>query len=214
MSKKNTQRIQIQRVLKKSSVLQLKELVDQGISPSTVSRMVQDRELVRLSRGLYQLPDGDWETYHHFPPIAKKIPEGVICLLSALSYYNLAGWVPRRVSIAVGKNTWIPKDFQPKLNVVRFSDRMLSSCVDTHLIEGTKVKMFSIPKTIADCFRNLSQVGIDVALEGLETAIYENVVSVDEIIECAKKFDGWKSMQPYLDATVSKFNFTGTYADL
>ena len=214
MTKKNTQRVQVRRVLTKHSVLRLKELCDLGISPSTISRMVKDEELIKLSRGLYQLPDGDWETYHHFPPIAKKIPDGVISLLSALSYYDLVGWVPRRVFLAVGKNTWVPKDYLPKLKVFRFSDRMLTTCVETHIIEGTKVKVFNVPKTIADCFRHLTEVGIDVALEGLETAIHENIVPIEEIVEYAKIYGGWKTMQPYLEATVSKFNFTGTYEDL
>ena len=144
----------------------------------------------------------------------KKIPEGVISLLSALTYYNLVGWVPRRVFLAVGKNTWIPKDYLPKLKVFRFPEKLLTTCVDTHIIEGTKVKVFNVPKTIADYFRLLSRVGIDVALENLETAIYEQVVTVEEIVEYAKKYGGWKTMQPYLEATVSKFNFPGTYEDL
>lgn len=211
---KNTQRNQVQRELSKNSVLRLSELCNRGISPATVSRMVEDNELVRLSRGLYQLPEGDWETYHHFPPIAKKIPEGVICLLSALSYHNLAGWLPRRVSLAVGKDTWVPKEYLPKLRIFRFSERMLTSCVDTHLIEGTKVKVFNIPKTLADCFRNLNKVGIDVALEGLETAIHEKVVNEKVITKYAKEYGGWNLMQPYLEAIISKTNFTRSYEDL
>ena len=91
---------------------------------------------------------------------------------------------------------------------------MLTSSVDTHIIEGTKVKVFSIPKTLADCFRNLSKVGLDVALEGLETAVYEKVVPVEVVIKYAKQHGGWKLMQPYIEAIISKSNFVESDKDL
>ena len=139
----------------------------------------------------------------------EKIPNGVICLLSALSYYNLTVWLVPKVWVAVGKDAWISKEYRTKVHIHRFSDRMLTECVTSHKIEGVDVKIFSVPKTVVDYFRHIKYVDTDVALEGLENALRENLVTTEELIEYAKKFGAWSAMAPYLDAIVSKINFRG-----
>ena len=209
MSQKQSQRSLVRRKLRKHGYLRHQELCDAGVSPSTIKRMVEEGELRKISRGLFQLEDADWEMHHNYASVAKKIPDGVVCLLSVLSHYNLTDWFAPKVWLAVRKDTWVPKDYQSEIFVHRFSEKMISTCVDTIMVEGVNVKIFSVPKTVADCFRHKKYVGIDVALEGLENGLRENYFTAEEITEYAKQFGSWSAMQPYLDAIVSKISFEG-----
>ncbi len=214
MIQRRPQRNIVRQKLKKYGYLRHHELCKIGISPSTIKRMVEEGELRKISRGLFQLEDADWDLHHHYASIAKKVPNSVVCLLSALSHYNLTVWSAPKVWIAVEKNTWIPRNYRSKIFVHRFSNKMISQCVDTVKVEGVRVKIFNVPKTVVDCFRHKTNVGIDIALEGLENGLREDFFTVEEIIEYAKKFGSWSAMRPYLDAIVSKINFEGNQSIL
>ena len=209
MVQKQPQQNLVRQYLKKQGYLRHQEICDLGISPSTIKRMVEKGEIKRVSRGLYQLKDPDCEFWSCFSPIAKKIPNGVICLLSALSYYNLTDWLVPKVWVAVGRDSWVPKEYRKKVHIHRFSDQMLTQCVTSHKIEGVDVKIFNVPKTVVDCFRYMNYVGTDVALEGLENALRENLVTPEQLTKYAKQFGSWSVMATYLDAIVSKINFNG-----
>src|ERR1700743_879177 len=72
----------------------LSELLKAGITAATVSRMEQRGEVVRLSRGLYQLSGAPWDENHMLAEAAKLVPKGVICLQSALAYHDLIDRIP------------------------------------------------------------------------------------------------------------------------
>ena len=199
------QREKAKKYLSKHGMLRLSELNRFGVSATTISRMVKDREVERLNCGLYQLEDAEWDTYHSFAKVAKIFRgNGVICLISALEYHGLTDLLPTHTWVAIEKHKWIPHCSNPELNVIQYSDKMLTYSQEIHQIEGVKVKIFSVAKTVTDCFRHIKNVGLEVAVEGLEKSLMFQMTTRSELETHAKKGRVWKTMEPYIDAAAHK----------
>jgi predicted transcriptional regulator of viral defense system len=196
----STQREQATRLLAQHGMLRLTELTSAGITAATVSRMERDGSIIRLSRGLYQLADAAIETHHSLAEAAKRLPKGVICLTSALAFHELTDQLPRRIWMAVGKKDWVPRDAERTIRIARFADTLLDNGVETHLVEHVPVRIFNVPKTIADCFRHRRSVGLNVAIEGLEQALRHRKARPADIAEEASRGGVWTVMRPYLEA--------------
>ena len=191
--KKLTQREIARKSLSKHGMLRLTELQKQGVAATTISRMVKDGEVDRLNCGLYQLNDAEWDTYHHFAQVAKIFRDkGVICLLSALEFHGLTDWMPDRTWIAIEKHGWVPHCSRPKLNVIQYSDNMLSYSQEIHRIEGVDVRVFGVAKTVVDCFRHLRSVELEFAAQGLENSLKFQMTTRSELEVHAKKGRVWK----------------------
>ena len=168
MSKPGTQRDLARQLLQRQGIARLSEFKTAGITAATISRMLRDDEVVRLARGLYQLPDAEIDANHSLAEAAKRVPKGVICLASALAFHGITDQLPHAVWMAIGMRDWAPKVKEPPIRIVRFIDAFLTDDVITDRIEGVPVKIFGVAKTIADCFRHRRTVGQSIALEGLQ----------------------------------------------
>ena len=166
MGKTGTQRDQAIDLLQAKGIARLSEFRDAGITAATVGRMVRAGDVNRLARGLYQLPDAPLDANHSLAEAAKRVPRGVVCLVSALAYHELTDRLPRAVWMAIGTKDWMPKEGRPAMRIVRFTDALLADEVLTVHIENVPVKVFGVAKTIADCYRHRRKVGQTVALEG------------------------------------------------
>jgi predicted transcriptional regulator of viral defense system len=181
-------------------IARLAELRAAGASAATVSRMEQAGEIVRLGRGLYQLPDAPLSAVHSLAVAAKTVPKGVVCLASALAFHGLTDQLPRKVWLAVGKADWARRHTQPQLRIVQMADRLLRTDVETHRIEGVPVKVFSVARTVADCFRHRRAMGLAVAIEGLQEALRQRKATPAQLAQHAE-FGGVATiMRPYLEA--------------
>lgn len=198
--KPRTQRDLARSLLETQGILRLAEFVDAGVTAATVSRMERDGEVVRLARGLYQLPDAELDANHSLAEVAKRFPRGVVCLVSALAFHGLTDQLPKNVWIAIGRNDWTPKPSDLRIRAVRFSDDLLTEDVETHVIEGVTVSVFSVPKTIADCFRHRGKIGLNIALEGLRQALRQRRATPAEIARAADAGGVGTVIRPYLEA--------------
>jgi predicted transcriptional regulator of viral defense system len=162
--------------------------------------MVQDGEVVRLTRGLYQLTDAQLDTSHSLAEAAKRLPKGVVCLVSALAFHGLTDQLPKKVWLAIGKKDWEPKPDGTPIRIVRFTDKLLAEGVETHLIEAVPVKVFGAARTVADCFRHRSKVGLSVAIEGLQEALRQRKATPAEIARQAERGGISTVIRPYLEA--------------
>lgn len=187
-------------LLEERGILRLAELRDAGVTAATVSRMERDGEVVRLARGLYQLPDAPLDARHSLAEAAKRLPRGVICLVSALAFHGLTDQLPRKVWMAIGRKDWAPKPDGMPIRVVRFADSLLSESVETHVIEGVPVKVFDVSKTVADCFRHRSKIGQSVAIEGLQEALRQRKATPAAIARQAERGGVSTVIRPYLEA--------------
>lgn len=183
--------------------MRLSELKDAGVHYQTVARLADAGVLLRVGRGLYQLPDAELSPSHSLAEAAKAVPKGVICLLSALQFHELTLQMPSRVWIAIGRGGWRPRVQYPPLQVVRFGEKAMALGVERHVIDKVETPIFDPAKTIVDCFRYRKEVGLDVALEGLRNGIRRRKAHVDTIVTYARKLRIWTVIRPYLDATLA-----------
>jgi hypothetical protein len=95
-----------------------------------------------------------------------------------------------------------PSIESPSLRVVRFSGPALVEGIDTHLLEGVEVRIYSPAKTVADCFKYRNKIGIDVAIEALRDALRTRKATVDTISRFAKVCRVSNVMRPYLESAV------------
>ena len=200
MATVGTQRDQAIELLRSQGMMRLSEFKVNGITAATIGRMVRGGEVIRLARGLYQLPDAPLNANHSLAEAAKRVPRGVVCLVSALSYHELTGQLPRAVWMAIGTRDWMPREGRPKMRIVRFTDALLTDDVLTVHIENVPVKVFGVAKTIADCFRHRRKVGQTVALEGLQEALQQRKASPAEIARHAERGGVATVVRPYLEA--------------
>ncbi|MBY5717063.1 transcriptional regulator [Rhizobium leguminosarum] len=195
-----TQRQLARTVLTERGIARLVELRNAGVTAATMSRMERDGEVLRLARGLYQLPDARLDVNHSLAEVAKRAPKAVICLVSALAFHGLTDQLPGQIWLAIGRKDWAPKLDGPALRIVRFTDSLLNESVETHVIEGVPVRVFGIAKTIADCFRYRNKIGLSVAIEGLQEALRQRRATPGEIANQAERGGIGSVIRPYLEA--------------
>jgi len=181
-------------------IARLAELRAAGATAATVSRMEKAGEVARIGRGLYQLPDAPLSEGHSLAAAAKRVPKGVVCLVSALAFHGLTDQLPRKVWLAVSKSDWARRHTAPELRIVQMADRLLKADVATRLIDGVPVKVFGVARTVADCFRHRRTVGLNVAIEGLQEALRQRKATPAEISRHAEQGGVATVMRPYLEA--------------
>jgi predicted transcriptional regulator of viral defense system len=200
MTRAPSQRQIAHTLLKARGIVRLAELRSAGVTAATVSRMERDGDVIRLARGLYQLPDAPLETNHSLAEAAKRLPRGVVCLVSALAFHGLTDQLPKKVWMAIGKKDWAPKADGMPIRVVRFTEGLLAESVESHVIEGVPVRVFGVAKTVADCFRHRSKIGLSVAIEGLQEALRQRKATPAEIARQAERGGVSTVIRPYLEA--------------
>lgn len=186
-------------LLARHGMMRISELAAEGVAATTMARLLTDGAVLRLSRGLYQLADAEIDINHDLAEAAKRVPKGVVCLTSALAYHELTDQMPRKVWMAIGSKDWAPVEHGPRLRIVRMSDKLLRSDIETHMIENVSVPMFTIPRTLVDCFRHRKSVGLNVAVEALREALRQRKATPAAIAECARERGAWSLMAPYLE---------------
>jgi predicted transcriptional regulator of viral defense system len=195
-----TQRERTIAFLRTHGMARLAELAREGVTAATVSRLEHEGTITKLGRGLYQLSDAQLDTHHSLAEASKRVPKGVVALVSALAYHGVTDQMPRRVWIAIGRKDWTPKVDYPPLRIVRYPDALLHDAVERHAIEGVSVPIFGVARSIIDAFRYRRSVGIDVAVQALKETLRQRKATPGEIAEAAARARVWPTLQPYLEA--------------
>jgi predicted transcriptional regulator of viral defense system len=178
----------------------LSELTRSGITAATVSRLEREGTVVRLGRGLYQLPGASLEANHEFAEATKRVPKGVICLVSAAAFHDLTDRIPSEVWMAIGQKDWRPRLDTPRIQFVRFNAKTLKAGIEEHAIEGVPVRVYGPAKTVVDLFRYRRRVGLNVAIESLKEALRQRKATPAKIGQYADQAGVWKTVRPYLEA--------------
>lgn len=198
-----TQRARAIGRLKAGGIVRLRDLVAEGISPETVSRLVREGVVIRQARGIYQAADAPLDARHMLAEAATLAPKAVICLGSALQFHDLTLQRPSAVWMAIDRVGWKPTASYPPMRFVRFSHPLLGEGVEHHTIEGAVVSVFDAAKSVVDCFRYRNKLGLDLALEGLREGVRRRAFTVDQLTTYASHARIWNVMRPYVEATVA-----------
>ena len=176
-----------------------------GIGPAVLRQLAAAGVVERISRGLYHLAEAEPTEHHSLAAVCARVPDAVLCLLTALSYHELGTQLPREVWIGIARKARAPHVPELPLRVVRFNAAQLQYGVDTVRLEGVPARITNPARTVVDCFHpwKLRLVGKDVALEALRDALRDRKATPDEICRAdeacrAGKFSS--VITPYLEA--------------
>jgi predicted transcriptional regulator of viral defense system len=190
----------LEKLLAGGGPLRSRAFVHAGLTRSELSRMVASGRLIRLGRGLYAAPEYQPGENQALLAVAQRAPKVVFCLLTALRFHDLTTQAPFQVWIAIANKAHPPRLDYPPVRTVRYSVKSLAAGVEQHRVEGTTIRVTSIAKTVADCFKFRNKVGLDVALEALRDARRDKKVLPDEIWRYASVNRVANVMRPYLEA--------------
>jgi predicted transcriptional regulator of viral defense system len=191
------------RIARKKRLFRLSEAKQAGIHPEEVRRLTSRRQLARIGRGLYALPSQEPTEHHTLAEVAKRVPKGTVCLLTALRFHGLGTQNPRDVWLAVDRRAGIPKiDFTP-VRIIRMSGAALSTGIEEHDIDGVRVRITNPARTVVDCFKFRNKIGIDVAVEALKDYRRLRKGTVAALWQQADRLRMSKVIRPYWDAMSS-----------
>ena len=197
---KPNHRTRVLALLRERGLLRPRELTELRIPRSTLQQLLETGEIDRVARGLYGLPGHLLSEHQSLLEVSKQVPEGVICLLSALSFHGIGTQLPNEVWVAIGSKARAPTVAQIAVRVVHFSPDALDHGVEKHRIGGVELRVTSPAKTVADCFKYRNKVGLDVAVEALREGWREGRFRLSELREAARVCRVDKVLRPYVQA--------------
>ena len=181
-------------------VLRTGEALRAGIHPDTLYAMRDSGRLERVSRGVYRLAGRSPLGNPDLVTVASRVPGGVICLISALSFHELTTQIPHEVDVALATGAREPRIDHPPIRTHRFTGESFTEGVETHEIDGVDVRIYSPEKTLADCFKFRNRIGLDTVVEALRSYRERGSIKVDELMRYASLCRVKKILQPYLEA--------------
>lgn len=170
------------------------------IHPRTLYELRDNGILTQISRGVYRLTELEPISNPDLITIGKRIPYAVVCLISALAFHNITTQIPHTVSIAVPKNTKPPRIDTPPISIHKFSDKAFTAGVEKHIIDGVPIKIYSVEKTLVDCFKYRNKIGLDVCVEALQLYKSRKKINVHNLVKYAKICRVYKIITPYLES--------------
>ncbi len=188
------------RIIEEMGIARPRDLETHGITRAHLSRLVKDGLVLRQARGIYVAASHSPTTEHTLAHVAKRVPEGIFCLLTALRFHGLTTQSPAEVWIALPEKARRPRLDYPRLRVARFSEEALTEGIEEHHVEGVPLRIYTPAKTVADCFKYRNKVGIDVAVEALRDFSRKHRGGATELAHFARICRVSRVMQPYLDA--------------
>jgi predicted transcriptional regulator of viral defense system len=198
MAKMNKERML--RLIETQGLVRPRDLEAHGITRTQLARLVAEGLVLRQARGVYVAARHAPTAEHTLAHVAKRVPEGVFCLLTALRFHGLTTQSPAEVWIALPEKARRPRLDYPRLRVARFSGDALTEGIEKHRVEGVQLRIYSPAKTVADCFKYRNKVGIDVAVEALRDFSRKYRGRANELARFARLCRVSRIMQPYLDS--------------
>lgn len=193
----NSEKKAISIIKGKGSIIRTREALKLGIHQRTLYRLYNRGLLVQLTRGVYQLADKPISN-PDLITIGARVPQAVICLISALSFHNITTQIPHAVYLAIPKDTTPPSIENPPLSVHKFSGKAFTEGVEKHTIDGVSIKIYSAEKTLADCFKYRNKIGLDICIEALKLYKARRKLQINDMIKYAKICRVYNIMIPHL----------------
>ncbi len=191
---------QTMELVRRAGVLRPRDLDEHGISRQYLRILEQAGKIQRVSRGLYMLADAEATEHHTIAQACKRVPQGVICLLTALRMHDLTTQLPHEIWLAIGRKSWRPVVEDIPLRIVRFSGAAFTTGIEHRRIEGVAVHLYSPAKTVADCFKYRNKIGLDVAMEALRDCWHQKKATMDELWKAAQVCRVATVMRPYMES--------------
>ena len=151
-----------------------------GITYDQLRRLVSTGVVEHVARGLYRLAADEPTEHETIAAVCARVPNSVVCLLTALSVYEIGTRLPHEVWIAIPHKARPPR-LRFRTRVVRFSGAAWSYGVRDTQFDGVPARITSRARTVVDCFRFERLIGREAALEAVHDALRQRIVTTDEL---------------------------------
>ena len=198
-----TARQRVLREARRRSFLTAADFARVHVHSQQLTRLVREGVLERVARGRYRLAGRPISEHHALAIIAAATPGAVVCLLSALTFHGIGTQVPFEVWIALDRGARAPAISYPPLRIARFSGPAFREGIEVHRLEGQRVRVYNVAKTMADLFKYRKKIGLEVVLEALREVWRDRRVTIDEIDHYARICRVERVMRPYLEALIA-----------
>jgi len=190
------------KIYQKSGLRRKKTLLKRGMHNQQIKRLVDKGLLVPVDRGIYANPNAPITESHDLAVIAARVPNAVICLISALRFHGMTTQIPRQIWIAIENRAAAPRLKTRAVRIIRLTGPYLYAGIEKHILEGVPAKIYSPAKTVVDCFKFRNKIGLDIALEALKEYRRQKKGTIDEVWLYARMGRVANVMQPYLEASL------------
>ncbi len=184
----------------RGGLLRTSEAIRVGIHPRTLYAMRSAGTVERLGRGLYRLTEMPPLGNPDLVSVAARVPQGVICLVSALAFHEITTQIPHEVYLALKRGAERPRLAYPPVRVFWYSGPSVTEGVEIHEVDGIGIRIYSPEKTLADCFKYRNKIGLETAIEALRLYRSRKRVQVDDLMRFARVCRVVPVMRPYLEA--------------
>ena len=189
-------------VLRRLGIARSRDLEREGVSRTQIRRLLEQGLLQRVGRGLYSMPGAIQTERQDLAEAARRVPGGVVCLLSALRVHGLTTQNPFEVWMAIERKAWRPQVDHPPLRLIYLRGPALEEGVEEHDVGGVNVRVFSAAKTVADCFKFRNKIGTDVAVEALRDYHRHHPKKLEAVWHFAEIDRVTRVLIPYLETLV------------
>ncbi len=187
-------------LVEKMGLARARDLKGAGIPSVVLTRLAKAGKLERIGHGLYRTPGAAISEHESLLVVAQKMPEAVFCLLTALQFHGLTTQLARRVWIAMPRSSHTPQIPYPPIRMIQVAKPLLEDGMEVHLRDGIPLRIYGVSRTVVDCFKHRSKVGLDVALEALRDALTQKKTTMDALWRQATALRVANVMRPYLEA--------------
>lgn len=185
-------------------ILKMSEAISLKINPRTIYDMRGRHLIESVSRGIYQLINQPLSEHQDLVVVAKRLPRGIVCVISALSFHGLTTQIPHEVQIAYQQGWREPKLDYPPIRVFRYTKKAYNIGIEHHKINNVTIHIYSAAKTVVDSFKFRNKIGLNVAIEALKLFLADRTRTVDELIKYAHICRVEKIMNPYIEAIINE----------
>lgn len=171
-----------------------------GISKSALYRLRDEGRLWELSRGVFRVADAPATAAIDLVAVCKRVPNGAICLNSALAYWDLTDESPAEVHVAVPRGTWRPRVNYPPTRVHAFASETFDlGRLTVNVGADDEISIYSPERTIADAFRMRHRIGRDLAFEALRRYLDQPRAQRRELLRLARALRAEKPLEDALE---------------
>ena len=163
-------------------VVRFSAILQAGFHPDSLVVLEKEGKVEKIARGLYRVTNYTPGSHPDLVIASLQAPRSVVCLLSALSFYEATSEIPKYVDLAIPEGTHANRIKYPPVRFYRFALKTWEAGIEEYEIEGHKIRVYNLAKTIADCFKFRNQIGINIARDALKVAIAEKNIKPKEIM--------------------------------
>jgi predicted transcriptional regulator of viral defense system len=182
--------------------IRTKDISSKGINRRYLRDLINEGVIERIKQGLYRWKDAKFDVEEELINVSKIIHHGVICLVSALAYYELTTYTPGEYTIAVRRNYNIKLPDYPPIKLYYFSDKYYMDGVEKIDINGNIIKIYNIEKTICDCLRYEDKISKDIIIESIKEYVKRKDKNISKLMNYAAKAKVKDVVQKYIEVLV------------